>query len=283
MTVRDLGYRGYDGERLPSSHNAVVLFRYGLTRAWSSWLVKIGCGLAIFPPMIAAIMLWVTQLAAKQTGQAIPAQAASTIEKCFTAELWLAVTLITLGAGASAIADDFSNRSFQFYFSKPVTAEQYLFGRTLAIAALIFMVTMIPALFVLGTVIGFDDPANRLDDLGASIPALIFGLILATSMAALSVGISALSKSRALTMSAWLLVFIVPHLLGTLIASLSHWEWIRLASIPSLLTFVSNGLFKTAEPKSVVHWYHAAPLLAALVVAALAWARERVFAAEVIT
>ena len=41
MTIRDLGYRGYEGDRLSPSHNTLVLLRHGIRRAWASWLVKI--------------------------------------------------------------------------------------------------------------------------------------------------------------------------------------------------------------------------------------------------
>ena len=41
MSVRDLGYRAYEGPRLPASHNTWVMIRHSLRRAWASWLVKL--------------------------------------------------------------------------------------------------------------------------------------------------------------------------------------------------------------------------------------------------
>jgi hypothetical protein len=107
--------------------------------------------------------------------------------------------------------------------------------------------------------------------------------LIAVTLAAGAIGCSSLSKSRALTISAWILIFLVPHVIASSVKGLASWEWLYLVSIPGMLDIIGESLFKVRPPDAQVHWYHVAPVLGGLIVLGLWGASERVKRAEVIT
>lgn len=284
MAIRDLGYRPYEGTRLPPSHNMTVMLRHGLKRAWGSWLVKIAAFIGWVPPVIGAagvgISFWITSQMGGRGGSLI--DSSKILQLLLNVQTWSAVLMISLGAGAAAIAEDLTHRAFQFYFAKPVTPIQYLVGRVSAVAIYGFAFTFIPALFVSVFLVGFSPPEQRLERAGLILPALLQSGIIAVVIALVSVGLSSLSKSRALTMTAWLLLFIVPHVIAAIVALIGDWPWLYLASIPKLIAIVGEALFKI-EPEDALRWYHAAPVLAGLAAGAGWLAHYRLGRAEVIT
>ena len=287
MTVRDLGYRPYEGARLPPSNNTWVMLRHGLARAWASWLVKIGILLSAGPLLVfavyVALRLWVTRSMGGSGGDQLPEfDGTEPLRYLYASETWLAVSLITLGAGAPAVAEDLTFRAFQFYFAKPVTPEQYYAGRAIAVAIPIFGVTLVPAV-VVDLVMVVMSPVDQAGTMaGLLLPCLVYSLILAVVMGAGSVAISSLSKSRALTMSAWLLCFVVPHALASVVDGIGHWPWLYLGSFTGLLGVIADALFHV-ESDSQLHWWHAVPVLAVFVVGSIALSLHRLRRAEVIT
>jgi hypothetical protein len=121
-----------------------------------------------------------------------------------------------------------------------------------------------------------------LERAGLILPTLFHTALVSLVCAATSVGISALSKSRALTMSAWMIVLIVPQVLAAIVHGISGWPWLYLLSIPKLLGAVADGVFRV-EGELAIEWYHAAPVLVVLVAASLFTAYRRISRAEVIT
>lgn len=301
MAVRDLGYKPYEGERLPASHNTMVLLRHGMRRAWASWLVKIAAFSAWIPLVVSLAIVGITYYIKQQMlAQGATADQVDTDELLAAADLlrelnnwqlWLFVTMVSLGAGAGAIAEDFQFKAFQFYFAKPVTPPQYLFGRTAAVALWVFILFFPPSLITILALVGTAPEELRLERAGLILPALFHAVIVSVVTAAGSVGVSSLSKSRALTMSAWITVLIVPHVVGMLVERIADWPWLMLASPVALMDVIGDTLYKI-EPKvrflclgidTQLEWWHAAPVLAAIVAGGLFVAYRRIQNAEVIT
>lgn len=281
MTVRDLGYRPYEGVRLPPSNNTWVMLRQGLARAWASWLVKIAVFLTCGPTLIAAVYVVGIRMIMGEEA-ALQIDGTEVLRTLYRAQTWLVVSLITLGAGAPAIAEDLTFRAFQFYFAKPVTTVQYFVGRALAVGILVFLVTFVPALLV-DVVLVAMTPLDHAGEQGAlALPCLVYSVLLATVMGTTSVAVSSLNKSRALTMSAWILCFLVPHALAAVVEGIGQWPWLYLGSFTGLLGVVADALFHV-ETESQLHWYHAVPVLVLLVAGACALTLYRLRRAEVIT
>jgi ABC-2 type transport system permease protein len=287
MAVRDLGYRPYEGERLPASRNTGVIFRHALRRAWRSWLVKIALFAGILPSIVSVAVILATHYFTQGMGDAgappgYDIDAGGRVRDIFGYQLWLFVTLITLGAGSGAIAEDLTHRAFQFYFAKPVTVVQYVGARMGAVAFWSFWVCFVPALLVVAAVAGIAPPEARLERAGLAVPALVFSMVIAVVTATVSVAVSSLSRSRALTMSAWILLFLIPEAVGFVVAKVADWPWLQLTSLPTLLSLLGDGLFRIS-PDGDLDWAHATPVVLLLVAGSVWLAHARLRKAEVIT
>lgn len=286
MTVRDLGYRPYEGVRLPPSRNVWVMGRQAMTRALASWLVRVGL-LATLVPLIVGLAMVGWRLAAERLGaealgpEQIVDHSNRVVRTVFTASLWTSVWMVVLGSGAAAIAEDLTFRAFPFYFAKPVTPTQYLVGRVAATAVLVFLVTFVPAASVVVLIVAVTETL-RVELALLLLPAAVFALAIAAVTSTLSVFLSGLGKSRALTMSAWVVLFFVPHAIASLVLELGESPWLLLGSFTGLLTIVGDTLF-AAEPEHGLHWYYAVPVLVLASGLAVAGALTKLRRAEVFT
>jgi hypothetical protein len=290
MTVRDLGYRAYEGELLPASHNTWVMLRYGLWRIWGSWVNKLVVFFFWIPLafyVVAALARWAI------LGPEVPPEPedgnwwlsppAEWMRYLTAAQFWFFVVPVTLRSGAGIIAGDLNNKAYQFYFAKPVTPVQYLLGRSAALAIFLFALIFLPTALLALVFVGTGPEAQVWERAGLLLPALLDALVVAASTSMLAVGVSALSKSRALTLTAWVVLLIVPFALGTLVEQIGEVEWMHVISLPGLLWALGDGLYKVSESWDQLKWFHAAPLLVALTAGAGYFAYQRVSKAEVIT
>ena len=283
MTIRDLGYRAYEGERLPPSHNTSVILAHGIRRAWGSWLIKLvvffGWLPALLPMLFVGVRFWLS----RQTGQQVDTvNNAQLVKSLCMWQMWICASIITCRAGAAAIAEDLTHKAFQFYFAKPLTVAQYYAGRVGAVAFFVFGMIAVPVVLLVLVLVGTAPPELRLESVGLLLPAILHAAVIAAVLSTASVGMSALSKSRALTMSAWLILLIVPHVIAGLVFLIGKWPWLYLASLPGLLGTIGDALFKIEADDTTLKWFHAAPVLIAIVVGAAAVARWRLQRAEVI-
>src|SRR5690606_37699435 len=183
------------------SHNTSVMLRHALSRAWGSWMVKLSAFLGWVPPAIAiagiGIQWWLTQQAT-QAGVPLdeipPIEGGDSIHSLYLWQLWLFGLMLTLGAGASAISEDLAFKAFPFYFAKPVTPPQYLFGRILAVAIWLFFLLFIPGFFLVAILVGTAPDDARLESVGLILPAFLHAALVAGVCATTSVGVSAFSS-----------------------------------------------------------------------------------------
>ncbi|MCS6799135.1 MAG: hypothetical protein NZ898_11520 [Myxococcota bacterium] len=286
--LRDLGYRPYDGPRLGPSHNWLVMLRHGLRRAWSSWIVKLVALTGWIPPLVALVLIGIHMMLEREAvARGVPPGAiprldpAQFVRTGFGWQTWLLVSLVSTGAGATVIAEDLGQRAFSFYFSKPLTVEQYLVGRTSAVAIWIFALLFGPAVLQIVALAATATDGSTAERVGLLLPAFLYALLAACVFAIGSVGVSALSSSRALTVTAWLVLFFVPHVLGSLVEAIAGWPWLLLGSLPALLGTVADALLRV-ETGSAIRWFHAMPLLVLFAVGAWMLAARRLRAAEVV-
>lgn len=295
MTVRDLGYRAYEGELRPASANTWVLLRYGLSRIWGSWINKLTVFGAVLPVLALALMaglrfmMFGRELPELQPGMEgfsrwfVHPDAAIWLRSLTGVQFWLCVTVVTLRSGAGVIAEDFTHRAYQFYFAKPVTPVQYLIGRASALAIVVFSLVFVPTLLLIVVLAGTGPEDLALERFGLILPALLDAAVISVGCSLLAVSISAISKSRALTTMAWGALIFVPTVLALLVQGITDSEWVWLASPPGLVWVIGDALYKVHDDWTQLKWYHAAPVLAALTVGGTYLALYRIRQAEVIT
>lgn len=294
MSVRDLGYRAYEGALLPPSHNAWVLLRFGLWRIWGSWINRFIVFFFWLPLAGLAALAALRYLTIGPEMPEIP-EGVSGFSAWFVGEpavwlrtltgiqFWFFASLVTIRSGAGVIAEDFNNRAYQFYFAKPVTPLQYLVGRMSALAVFVFGLVFLPTLFLALVMVGVGPEEQRLERLGLLLPALLDGLLVAAVCGVLPIAVSALSKSRGLTITAWVVILFVPFVLGYLVETIADKEWVFIISPPGLLWSVGDAIYKVSGSWDELHWYFALPILLVACAGGAYAAFLRIQKAEVIT
>lgn len=277
MTLRDLGYRPYEGIRLPPSSSTWVMFRYGLRRAFDSTALKLLYATSLF------LMLAVTAFAslAVRIGGAESFEFKDVVGVVLGLQTWFFVGTSALLAGSTAITEDLQNKAFPFFFAKPLTPIQYLAGRILAVASVLIVPILVPSVFV---VLGFSAAAPReiqIESIALVLPAILQSILVALVCSSVSVGISASSKNRAITMSLWLVLWIVPKIVAAIVKAASDQPWLELTSIPAMLGVVSDALLRRTSEGNLETPYALAGL-AVVTTAALVFATNRLERAEVV-
>jgi len=148
MPLYDLSYRRFEGPRTSRFRRSFALAGSAaslLLRRRSFLLLLAVCWI---PAVVRAVQIYVAR-------QFPEAPDFFTI----TPETWreflgqqvrfLPVVLVSLAAGASAIASDFASGAFTIYLSKPISRFDYLLGKAMPIAGAVAAVTLAPALALL--------------------------------------------------------------------------------------------------------------------------------------
>ncbi len=276
LTVRDQGFRPYLGARLPPSHNTWVLFRHGLSRALKSWFVRMAI-VASTLPLLGALAAWAFTgfLATQNPGQIVAPDLVAYVRDLMRAEMWLSAAAVAFGAGASVIADDVARHALPFFFAKPVSANQYLGGRTSAIFALIVAVLLGPVLVFVPLAVALDQHLGPAD-LSVLFPATASALVTAAALSSISLGVSAISRSRTLTTTLFASLWLVPHVLAALASVFADDGFPYLISLPAQLTFVLEGLLERPREPFGPGALHALPIVTAASALALYAAHRRI-------
>ena len=204
--IADLTYRNYDG---PLNTRAVRWWIVALAgirqsmRKKGFWVVA---ALAVFPYLITLISIYLQSRTAALTGgrnvnvnlMNMPLKGQEYSSQFFQAfgfqEFFLFI--ITLLVGTSSIAADNQTNALLVYLSKPITKLDYLLGKWLGVAIIIFAVSLAPALllYMYCLLSFYSDGFFRNEPwlifriiVASAVPALVFG--------ALIVGFSAWSKT----------------------------------------------------------------------------------------
>jgi ABC-2 type transport system permease protein len=148
MPLYDLSYRRFEGPRTSRLRRSFALSRsaVGLLLKRRSFLMLLAVCWA--PAVVRAGQIYV----ARQFPQATELFTITpdTFREFLSQQVrFLPVVLVSLAAGASAIASDFASGAFTIYLSKPISRFDYLLGKAIPVLAAIAAVTLAPALALL--------------------------------------------------------------------------------------------------------------------------------------
>ncbi|HEX4456824.1 MAG TPA: ABC transporter permease subunit, partial [Polyangia bacterium] len=193
--ILDRGYQPYTGSYLPQSGNWAVIARQMLkTTARQPWVIVM-LVLVALPTVVCGGLLY---FATKMTGIEGAKQALN--PDVFVMLPWGTTTLaffLALFAGGGQVADDARAGAFQFYFSRPVSRDQYLLGKLIPVIGLTAVASLAPSLLLailrLALLPTSSEIVHHLPIIGAS---LLVGVIAALALAVPAVAVSSLSRRR---------------------------------------------------------------------------------------
>ena len=287
MTIRDLGYRPYEGKLLPHRSRYQVLIRRTVALAWSTRLIKITLIMSLFPMLVCgAVMFAKLRLMHQLAGSNVRIQLEDPGNLVFTCfywcQIWFAFSM-SLRVAAPAIADDIRTGALQFYFSRPVARIHYLVGKVVAVAFLVTLVSAVPALAlsIFRTLLSIDG-AEALKGLGLAVRVLVYAPLFAALFSLPPVYLSSLGRRTGVIRGLWAMVFFFSWIFGEGMASATDIHWFALLSLPTSLRLLGQHIFGH-ELSYPIPWYYAAGVLLAVVCGAGALLMRRLRRVEVLS
>lgn len=286
MTIRDVGYRRYEGTRHPLGERWLVVLRQSLaTMRRQPWVLAMLI-LSAFPALVAAVVLFF-KLRLGDTFGLGGEDAAARLIYSFQVGWYgtpILAFVVALFAGGGAISDDIRTRAFQFYFARPLSREQYLLGKLLAVLTLVFVVTAGPPLLLV--LVRFALAGDARD---VARQAILLGQVLglasleALLLAVPAVALSSLSPRRGLAQGAFAALFFLPWILGAILEKILRSPWPMILSIPSQLASLGANLFALdLGRQALLPWPAAFLAMTLLLGGALALLRWRLASMEVV-
>jgi ABC-type transport system involved in multi-copper enzyme maturation permease subunit len=288
--IADRGYTPYTGAHTPPRQRGRVVARRALKQTARQPWVIVTLTLTLFPLLGVMGWMWLKGRMVGTAGlEGTPLGRGSLDLLIYEfATHWSTLLLaffMALFAGGGAIADDARAGAFQFYFARPLTRDQYLWGKLVAVVTLVALVSLVSplllALFRLSLTGSAGELVHKLPVLAA---ALALGAIEALALAAPAVALSSLTRRRGVAQAGFAGLFLLPWIAGGILAGLTRSAWPTVLSLPAHFDGLGRALFGVPlEPgeRALPAWVSAL-VVATLIAGAVALARRRLDSVEVI-
>jgi len=216
-TVHDLGYKRYDGPRRPQAVRLGVIARNLIAMAWRGWWrMKIWViGAAMLSVIFAGaiyVMLFLTKnplvRGALAGGQPL-LRSDFMLPSAFDPLTGIAF-ILGLSVIANVVADDTRVGAFEFYFSRPLRARDYIFGKLLG-AGTVIATIMIggPLVIAIARISLAGDASEVAASLHVLPRTLLAGLVATAVYTAVPLAISSLGARKAYTIAGWAVLYLV--------------------------------------------------------------------------
>jgi ABC-2 type transport system permease protein len=282
MPVEGRGYRRREPRGELRRFRALPIAQETLRQVLRRRLLLLFLAVSLVPFAIGAIVVFILTRggAMLQDPRAISTDTLPHIARFFLGYLkypqTLFAILLSIWAGAGSIADDLRTGALLMYLSRPLTRLDYVLGKLGVLAALNFVLVVVPPLLLWGLAV-----ALAPGDIGKSglltipLSTIAAAVVLALVLAALVGGASAVSRNAAMA-GALVVGLLVFFTVVAVSAPAGVRPALRLLSVLSDWSALCDGFFGTRDP-GAPHW--TAGLGALLLIAAgagtLLWRRVR--------
>lgn len=292
MSLRDRGYKPYEGQHTPLGGRWKTVLKNSLRMtAKQGWVLSILI-ISGFPVLVWAALIF---FKAYNFVDATPGLqgAEGVVDPGQYIYLFLVkgygvplqAFLMAMFAGGGAIADDTRNNTFQFFFARPLSREQYLVGKVLSVVLLVAFVSLAPALLLAIVRIALAHDATDVTHQLWHLPrALALGSLEALVIGVPVVALSSLSRGRGYAQAAFAGLFLLPWIVGETFVWMFRNPWPALLSVPAQLESVGAVLFgyNFGVDERPLPPLAAAAMMAVTLVASILVLRARLAAAEVV-
>ena len=221
MAIHEQNYVRYEGALSPG-RAALTIARASLRTYWAMTRTKIVLLILWLMPLVALIAVFIEYAVTnsslgEMSGELMSAPGAGPVT-WFIQISAFSLALLMMASGCGVISDDLRYKTFQLYFSKPLSRFEYGLGKFLGLFALGSLITLLPGLLVGGLRVifamrsPFGAEVAKQTGLGLAIMAAMTAIFCAVVM-----GLSALTEHTRYVVLSWLGLLLVPSLLSTII------------------------------------------------------------------
>lgn len=221
MAIHEQNYVRYEGP-LHTRYAALTIARASLRTYWGLTRTKIILLILWLMPLLSVVGVFaeyaLSNSSLGQASGAVQSAPGGTPVALFIQFSIMSLALLLMASGCGVISDDLRYKTFQLYFSKPLSRAQYVLGKFLGLFALGSLITILPGLLVGGLRVAFAMRMDFGEAIGKQVALGMLVLTCATAIFCLIVmGLSALTEHTRYVVLAWLGLLIVPSLLNTII------------------------------------------------------------------
>jgi len=201
-------------------------------------------------------------------------------------EGYILIIVLSL-AGSVLVGNDFFHGSLPFYLSKPIGRRHYIFGKCLAIGALINLMTTVPAIILwLEAGLLYDWKTYYLDNLDLLLGIIGYGLVLTVTLSLLTVATAVWVRRTVPMVMIWMGLFV-------LLKMLANWLTIAMQDERWRLIDLWNNLYlcglwclqadhTTIRPQPQPSYGQAWLVVGGVIVACVLYLRKRIQAVEIV-
>jgi len=222
--IADLSYRGYDGPLATRFFRwwivALAGIRMNVKKPWF-WVLAALCALPYLGQGITLLTNADRAIQALMGGNAPASRFTQAFFQAFSSQQFL-LFILALLVGSSSISADNRANALLVYLSKPVTKNDYLFGKWVGVFLPIFAVAFIPALLLyLFCLVSYLSEGFLRDD-----PWLIGRIVLACVVAgavhaSLLLGCSAWSKTPRMAGAIYAAIYLISSIIAGIVGSVA--------------------------------------------------------------
>ena len=247
MSIFNRKYEPYDGPLESLSARFLVITTTELRRLTrEKWVRRLFIG-AWVPVIFLTGMLYVNLIMKQATGW--DGLGGDIYLYLFRTEVWF-VALMLAAFGASLINRDQNSRALTLYFTRPIGADQYLWGKLLSIGAVVLSVTLVPGVLLALAQLLMSETAQlgRFFDMTARVA--LCSVAIAFMSANLILLLSSLARSSRFVGTLWLGLFVLLEIVRSVLESqLGTHDLLDLISIGRLFNASAEFLFQGDERK----------------------------------
>ena len=276
-TVHDLGYRRYEGPRRPQAVRLGVIARNLIAMAWRGWWrmklwVIASAMLAVVFAGAIYVMLFLTKnplVRGALGGGGAPLRRSDFMLPSAFDPLTGIAFILGLSVIANVVANDTRVGAFEFYFSRPLRARDYIFGKLLGagtvVATILVGAPLIIAITRIALAGGASDVAGSLHLLPRTIAA---GLIATVAYTAVPLAVSSLGTRKAFTIAGWAIIYLV---VGYACVGIAYNTGVRELSALSIKQSVMSITFALFDIERVGRDHNVLPPVGAACAAVIAY------------
>jgi ABC-2 type transport system permease protein len=280
--IHDQSYRHYEGSRQPPGRGWTVILSSGLRSMLNKKLFLGLLVVAWIPFIVRTVQIYVVVMypAAAQIPQAAvnPAMFMSFLE-----QQGAFIFFITIYVGAGLIANDRRANALQIYLSKPLLRIEYIAGKLAVLVIYLLLVTLVPALLLVGMQIMFSGSLSFVTSNAYVLPAIVLTSLIRVLVASFTMlALSSLSKSTRYVAVLYAgSIFFTEAMYGvlTLITGSTRVAWV---SITGNLDRITDLVFRQ-PPRYETPALVSALVLLGLVVVSISVLERRVRGVEIVS
>ncbi len=275
--IVDRGYKHYQGVRLGLRHALWAMIMAAMRRAMG---IRRSMAAKALPWLLVVIPLLPVVLSLALRGLAHGGPTVSLIS--YHGIFGSVLSIYVLFAGYVApdlLCADRRERVLSLYFASPITRIHYVLSQYIALASLLLLMTLAPALLLFaGNAVLSDNAATYIQDHAADLWHIVAsGVLLALYFAAVALAVAAFTDRRAYASGAFIGLMLVSsaasNILSTDMRFTGH-EWFTLLGLPNLPTHTIDWLFGATRVAHLDGWVYL-PVTLAVGVVCLAFLTAR--------